>query len=194
MAKLKFYYGVMGAGKTTELIKTYDIYKRKGLNPVVIKPKIDDREGKQSGWGTTSSRLIKDPIPAYYFENIKDEIWKLDYGIILVDEAQFISRDDALFLTDIVEKQKIDIIAYGLKTDVNGNLFKGAADLLVLADETKELETICETPNCQNKASMHLRYINGQLDNSGEAVAIEKGDVTYKSVCRSCWNNARKGR
>ena len=27
---IKFYYGTMGAGKTTELLKTYDIYKRKG--------------------------------------------------------------------------------------------------------------------------------------------------------------------
>lgn len=194
MAKLKFYYGVMGAGKTTELIKTYDIYKRKGLDPVVIKPIIDDREGVQKGWGTTSSRLIKNPIPAYYFENAKNEIWKLDYGVILVDEAQFISREDILFLTDIVEKQKIDVIAYGLKTDVNGNLFKGAADLLVFADETKELETICENPNCQNKASMHLRYIDGELDKSGNSVAIEKGNVTYKSVCRPCWNNVRKER
>lgn len=194
MAKLKFYYGVMGAGKTTELIKTYDIYKRKGLDPVVIKPIIDDREGSQKGWGTTSSRLIKNSIPAYYFENAKDEIWKLDYGVILVDEAQFISREDILFLTDIVEKQKIDVIAYGLKTDVNGNLFKGAADLLVFADETKELETICENPNCQNKASMHLRYIDGELDKSGNSVAIEKGNVTYKSVCRPCWNNVRKER
>lgn len=194
MAKLKFYYGVMGAGKTTELIKTYDIYKRKGLDPVVIKPIIDDREGVQKGWGTTSSRLIKNPIPAYYFENAKNEIWKLDYGVILVDEAQFISREDILFLTDIVEKQKIDVIAYGLKTDVNGNLFKGAADLLVFADETKELETICENPNCQNKASMHLRYVDGELDKSGNSVAIEKGNVTYKSVCRPCWNNVRKER
>lgn len=194
MAKLKFYYGVMGAGKTTELIKTYDIYKRKGLDPVVIKPIIDDREGSQKGWGTTSSRLIKNPIPAYYFESAKDEIWKLDYGVILVDEAQFISREDILFLTDIVEKQKIDVIAYGLKTDVNGNLFKGAADLLVFADEIKELETICENPNCQNKASMHLRYIDGELDKSGNSVAIEKGNITYKSVCRPCWNNVRKER
>lgn len=194
MAKLKFYYGVMGAGKTTELIKTYDIYKRKGLDPVVIKPIIDDREGSQKGWGTTSSRLIKNPIPAYYFESAKDEIWKLDYGVILVDEAQFISREDILFLTDIVEKQKIDVIAYSLKTDVNGNLFKGAADLLVFADEIKELETICENPNCQNKASMHLRYIDGELDKSGNSVAIEKGNITYKSVCRPCWNNVRKER
>lgn len=194
MAKLKFYYGVMGAGKTTELIKTYDIYKRKGLDPVVIKPIIDDREGSQKGWGTTSSRLIKNPIPAYYFESAKDEIWKLDYGVILVDEAQFISREDILFLTDIVEKQKIDVIAYGLKTDVNGNLFKGAADLLVFADEIKELETICENPNCQNKASMHLRYIDGELDKSGNSVAIEKGNITYKSVCRPCWNNVHKER
>ena len=187
MAKLKFYYGVMGSGKTTELIKTYEIYKRKDLSPVVIKPIIDDREGSQSGWGTTSSRLIKQSIPAYYFKTVQDEIWKLDYGVILVDEAQFMSREDIIYLTSIVEKQKIDVIAYGLKTDVNGNLFKGAADLLVFADETKELESLCDIPNCQNKAAFHLRYVNGELDKSKESVAIEKDNITYKSVCRQHW-------
>lgn len=190
MAKLKFFYGVMGCGKTTELIKTYDIYKRKNIKPLIIKSQIDDREGKQTGWGTTSSRITKDKAPAYYFKNLQDELPKLNYGVILVDEAQFLTNDDVLLLSEIVDKKNITVIAYGLKTDINGHLFSGAASLLALSDETKELETLCNTPTCQEKATMHLRYINGQIDLSGNQVTIEKGNVTYTSVCRKCWKKA----
>ena len=187
MAKLKFYYGVMGAGKTTELLKTYDIYSRKGLNPLIIKPNIDDREGAFKGWGFTSSRLIPEKTKAYYFSDLKTELPSLNYGTLFVDEAQFMTKEDILFLSTIIHTQNIDVLAYGLKTDVNGNLFPGAAALLAIADETRELETLCEMDNCQNKAVAHLRYIDGKLDNSNEAIAIEKNKVTYKSVCNYHW-------
>ena len=191
---LKFYYGVMGAGKTTELIKTYEIYKRKGMNPVVIKPCLDNREGEQSGWGITSSRLTKDSVPAYYFKNLQDELPKLNYDILLVDEAQFLSNDDVLFLSEVTDRKGIDVLAYGLKTDINGNLFGGAASLLAISDETRELEYICDTPLCQEKATMHLRYVDGKIDIGGNTIAIEKGDITYKSVCRKCWKKAHSER
>lgn len=191
---LKFYYGVMGAGKTTELIKTYEIYKRKGMKPVVIKPSLDNREGEQSGWGITSSRLTKDSVPAYYFKNIQDELPKLDYNVLLVDEAQFLSNDDVLFLSEVTDRKGIDVLSYGLKTDINGNLFGGAASLLAISDETKELEYICDTPLCQEKATMHLRYVDGKIDIGGNTIAIEKGDITYKSVCRKCWKKAHSER
>lgn len=191
---LKFYYGVMGAGKTTELIKTYEIYKRKGMNPVVIKPCLDNREGEQSGWGITSSRLTKDSVPAYYFKNLQDELPKLNYDVLLVDEAQFLSNDDVLFLSEVTDRKGIDVLSYGLKTDINGNLFSGAASLLAISDETKELEYICDTPLCQEKATMHLRYVNDKIDIGGNTIAIEKGDITYKSVCRKCWKKAQSER
>ena len=191
---LKFYYGVMGAGKTTELIKTYEIYKRKGMKPVVIKPCLDNREGEQSGWGTTSSRLTRDSVPAYYFKNLQDELPKLDYDILLVDEAQFLSNDDVIFLSEVTDRKGIDVLSYGLKTDINGNLFGGAASLLAISDETRELEYICDTPLCQEKAVMHLRYVDGKIDIGGNSIAIEKGDITYKSVCRKCWKKAQSER
>lgn len=194
MAELKFYYGVMGAGKTTELIKTYKIYEYKKLNPIVIKPFLDDREGKQNGWGTTSSRLIKESIPAYYFKDLTKEILKLNYGIILIDEAQFLTKNDIKILSDIVDNKNINVIAYGLKTDINGHIFSGAEELLIKADTIKELECLCEIPNCQNKASMHLRYINDKLDNSTNQIAIEKNNITYKSVCRKHWYNLKAGK
>ena len=192
MAEMKFYYGCMNAGKSVEAIKTYEIYKRKKMNPIIIKPAIDTREGEQKGWGHTTSRLIKEPTPAYYIQNVENEIWKLDYGqVIIVDEAQFLSREDVIFLSKIVELQKVDVIAYGLKNDVNGNLFPGAKAFMEFADMIKEIDMVCENPYCLNKATHHLRYINGKLDTSNEQVAIEKDDVTYKSVCRKHWMEAK---
>lgn len=196
MANFIFYYGVMGSGKTTELIKTYEIYKHKGLEPIVIKPCIDDREGTYSGWGVTTSRLLKNQsIPAYYFKKLRNELWKLDYKTILVDEAQFMSREDVLFLSKVVEKEKIKVLAYGLKTDSNGHLFPGSEALLTFADKFQELEALCEEPNCYEKAILHNRYIDGKLDISNTQVAIEKGNVTYKAVCRKHWlDNLKKGK
>lgn len=187
MADFKFYYGVMGAGKTTELVKAYKIYQYKNLNPLVIKPVIDNREGFQNGWGTTSSRLIKESIPAYYFKNLRKELWKLNYQSIFVDEAQFLTKDDIKVLSDVVDLQNINVLAYGLKTDSNGHLFDGAAELLVKADVIQELPTFCDIPNCEHKATMHLRYIDNKLDLNTKSVVIETGNVTYKSVCRKHW-------
>lgn len=190
MAELRFYYGCMNAGKTTELLKTYEIYNRKNLKPVIIKPQIDTREGVQTGWGVTSSRLIKKAYPAFYIKTVKEDLHKIDYKTILVDEAQFLTREDVLELSRVVDKENINVLAYGLKTDVNGHLFQGAQALLEFADKSQELETLCDEYECTNKASMHIRYIDGKPDKSGQQVAIEQGNVTYKSVCRKHWYQA----
>lgn len=187
MATLKFYYGTMYAGKTTYLTNAYNIYTRKGLQPIVIKPAVDTREGEQKGWGFTESRN-GNRVPAYYFTNLKEELPKLDYGSVLVDEAQFMTREDVLWLTKVVDKQNINVLAYGLKTDINGNLFEGSSALLSLADESLEIASLCQMPDCTNKAQLHMRFIDGKPDIGGAATAIEKGNVTYKSVCRKCWN------
>ena len=183
----------MGAGKTAQMINAYEIYKRKGLNPVIIKPAMDDREGEFNGWGVTASRLMKDkPVDVYYFKNLKEELPNLSYGAIFVDEAQFLTRTDVIHLASIVDEQNINVLAYGLKTDINGNLFEGSASLLALADETTELESLCEIPCCDNRAQLHMRFIDGKPDTNKDAVAIEKGNVTYKSICRKCWSKYGK--
>ena len=182
----------MGAGKTTELIKTYDIYKRKGLNPVVIKPAIDDREGQQAGWGVTKSRITAEEIPAYYYTDLKEELPRLSFDSLLVDEAQFMTESDVHYLaTQVSDDRDISVLAYGLRTDVNGRLFEGSAALMALADSTKELENLCQFQECTNKAQMHLRFVDGVLDRSGQSVAIDKGNVHYMSVCRKCWGKTR---
>lgn len=175
----------MGGGKTTDLIKTYIQLQRKQLKPLVAKPKIDTREGNFDGWGWTKSRITNQSIPTYYFDKVS-ELFRLEYNILMLDEVQFLQESDVMALTDL---QK-DIIAYGLKTNTVGNLFPASAKLLAIADEIEELPMLCENPNCNNKAVIHSRYINGKVDlNPG--IAIESGNITYKSLCLNCWKKER---
>ena len=191
VAKLKFYYSVMNAGKTTQLLQADNIYTRKGYKTLIIKPSVDDREGECNGWGTIESRLIKEDTPCLYVDEVNEkQLLEENPDIIFVDESQFFTRDDIYTLTEIVDKHNIPVLCYGLKTDVNGNLFEGSKALLALADEIKEIEQICD---CGEKASVHLRYVDGNLEKDGSSVAIEKGQTTYESVCRKCWKE-RLGR
>ena len=189
MAKLKFYYGTMGAGKTTEALKTFEIYRRKGRNPLIIKPTTDDREGKFTGWGTIKSRLIPDIRPCFYVDNVMQQLYSTapqEYGLLIVDEVQFFKSSDIIALSAIVDYKDVDVICYGLKTDCRGKLFEGAAQLLALADETKELDNLCDICGKEN-AIMHLRYINGEIDYEPESIKVQKGNIDYKSVCRKCF-------
>lgn len=185
---LVFNYGVMGGGKSTELIKTYDQLKRKNLQPVIAKPLTDVRDGEYMGWGMMSSRITKDRMPAFYFDTIQEVFDKVSFGILLLDEVQFMLEQD------IEKLAKLDktVLAYGLKTDINGNLFPASAKLLAIADEIKEIPMLCENVNCQNKAQVHSRYINGRLDKSGYSTMIETGAITYKALCYKCWGKERE--
>lgn len=182
---LKFTYACMFAGKTTQLINVYETYKIKGLDPIVIKPVIDDREGTFNGWGTTRSRLINKEIPAYYYRDIK-ELSGLNYKTLFIDEAQFMTRDDVLYVARLAD-QDVEVLAYGLKTDVNGKLFEGTEALMALSDKLFEMENLCQINGCTNKAVAHARYVDGVRVRSGDSVAIEKDNITYKAVCRKHW-------
>jgi thymidine kinase len=110
---------------------------------------------------------------------------------LFVDEVQFLTREDILFLCDVADSKHINVFCFGLRTDVLGNLFEGAKHLFALADEFEHIETLCEMDGCDGKAVAHIRYINGVRDESETSVAIETGDVSYKSVCRKCWRNQK---
>jgi thymidine kinase len=186
MAQLKFYYGTMGSGKTTELLKTADIYDRKGVEVAIIKPIIDDRNGKQEGWGTIESRLVNNlSKKAYYFKNIVNEVTnKIPFEMLFVDEAQFLSSNDIKELATYVDVYNIDVYCYGLKNDVSGRMFSGSRELMTIADECIEMKNLCQYDRCRNNANFHLRYIDGVVDTSNIPIMIEKGNVTYKSLCR----------
>ena len=187
MGKLTFTYACMGAGKTTQMLTMFDQYKRRKKKPVIIKPCMDVREGVFTGWGITKSRITKNEEPTYYYKDLKTELETLDFGVLFVDEAQFLSREDVLTLCEVCDKRDADVFCFGLKTDVTGNLFEGSRHLLALADTINEISSPCEIEGCDEKATCHIRYVDGVRERHGKSVAIETGNVTYKSVCRKHW-------
>lgn len=192
MAQLKFYYGTMGSGKTTELLKKYELHKKDGRNPIIIKPIIDDREGSQQGWGKIKSRLIDNGDDAYYFKDISKEVFPLEFDSLFVDEAQFLTERDVKMLEMVVMYTNRDVICYGLERDVNNNIFEGAYHLMKESDTKEELKNKCQYGNCGCYATNHVRYVDGKLDIGTEPIVIEKGKVTYKSVCYRHWQQLRQ--
>lgn len=190
---LNFFYGTMFAGKTLHLIQAKEIYDRKGINAVVIKKDTDTREAHGAdGWGVISSRFNKDKtVGCHYFSDLKKELAKFanKNDVFILDEAQFLTAEEVLLLKDLSENGNKKVICYGLKTDVNGNLFEGSSALFTHADNITEIPYLCQEPNCTEKANYHARYIDGVRDKDASAVKIEQGAVTYKALCYKHWKN-----
>lgn len=197
----------MRGGKSTNaMINYFNASQRPDSNPLILKPSIDNRDGKfVDKFGIMTSRVFQGvEYPAYYATRIDDYFIKnilltkdgrRKYNKIIVDEAQFFSGDDIETLAGaVVEEMKLSVDCYGLKSDINANLFPGTAKLLVLAGQnTYELPHDCEVSNCGRKATTHVRFRDGKPDPDRSSVAIEKGNITYLSVCALCWLELMKG-
>ncbi len=183
MAKLYFYYSAMNAGKSTVLLQSSYNYRERGMHTLVYAPDIDTRFGA----GKVSSRigLEADAVTFSPFDNLYKsvaiEVDRQPVHCVLVDEAQFLTRDQVKQLGDICDRLNIPVLAYGLRTDFQGNLFEGSQYLLAWADSLVEIKTIC---HCGRKATMVLRInAEGKPVKLGEQVQIG-GNERYVSVCR----------
>jgi len=183
MAKLYFYYAAMNAGKSTTLLQADFNYRERGMETMLWTAAFDDR----SGAGTIGSRIaLNAPASTYdqdidLFAAVGEELKKRALHCILIDEAQFLTRDHVLQLCRIADELSIPVLCYGLRTDFQGNLFPGSAALLALADALIELKAVCE---CGRKATMNLR-----VDAEGHAVASGAqteigGNDRYVALCR----------
>ena len=182
MAKLYFRYGAMNCGKTTALLQVAHNYEEKGMNILLIKPKVDKK-----GDDKIVSRLgIERKVDVLVDENDKlKDILKLDnISCILVDEVQFMNKDQIRELWIIAKTKDIPVICYGLKTNFKGKLFEGSKAVIELADELEELITICK---CGKRAKFNARVVNGKFVKSGEEVAIDGIDATYEPLCGKCY-------
>jgi len=183
MAKLYFYYSSMNAGKSTALLQSSYNYKERGMNTLVLAPRLDDRYGA----GKVTSRIGIE-TEATAFERLDDLYTLIEnqnseetLHCILIDEAQFLTRDQVFQLSDVTDKLNIPVLAYGLRTDFQGEPFEGSKYLLAWSDNLKELKAIC---HCGSKATMVLR-----LDGDGNAVTEGSqveigGNDRYISMCR----------
>ncbi|PSJ36694.1 thymidine kinase [Allosphingosinicella deserti] len=183
MAKLYFYYASMNAGKSTVLLQAAFNYRERGMEPMLYTAAIDDR----AGVGTIASRIGLS-AEANTFEPATDIRRAVEAALktrrvdcILVDEAQFLTRSQVFQIASICDELNIPVLAYGLRTDFQANLFEGSAHLLALADTLVELKAICE---CGRKATMNLRVdAEGMPVAAGEQTEIG-GNDRYLALCR----------
>lgn len=189
MAQLYFYYSAMNAGKSTALLQSSYNYQERGMRSLVYTAEIDDRFGA----GKVSSRIGLSS-PAKLFNNgtdllsgIRSEHAVKPIHCVLVDESQFLTRQQVHALSEVVDELDIPVLCYGLRTDFRGELFIGSQYLLAWSDKLVELKTICF---CGRKASMVLRLDHeGKPFAEGEQVVIG-GNERYVSVCRKHYKEA----
>lgn len=189
MAKVYFYYSAMNAGKSTMLLQSSHNYRERGMRTLLFMPALDTR----AGTGRIQSRIGLGADAQPLREG--DDVFALvaaahaagPVACVLIDEAQFLLPVQVRQATDIADRLGIPVLCYGLRTDFQGKLFPGSAELLGLADSLVELKTIC---HCGRKATMNLRVgENGQAVKEGAQVEIG-GNDRYVAMCRRHYKEA----
>jgi thymidine kinase len=188
MAKLYFHYSTMNAGKSTVLLQAAHNYRERGMLPYMLTAQFDNRAGE----GKIASRIgIGSPADTFsldddLFAKIKAQTTN-EIACVFIDEAQFLSKVQVWQLARAVDDLNVPVMCYGLRVDFKGDLFPGSATLLALADEMREVRTIC---HCGKRATMVVRQDdNGAVLTGGEQVQIG-GNETYVSLCRRHWRIA----
>jgi thymidine kinase len=191
MAKLYFNYSTMNAGKSTMLLQASYNYQERGMRTVILIAAFDDRAGR----GKIASRigLEADAIPfeqdADLFSLIEAMHVKEPLACVFVDEAHFMSPRQIWQLSDVVDRLGLPVMAYGLRTDFQGNLFPASQALLAIADELREVRTIC---HCGRKATMVVRLGGGgEVLHDGAQIEVG-GNEKYVSLCRLHWKGAMR--
>ena len=176
MAKLYFYYASMNAGKSTTLLQADFNYRERGMQTMLYTAALDDRVAQ----GVIASRIGLQTGGNLYDARtdiraeVEEELKKRKIHCILLDEAQFLTHAQVVQLASICDELDIPVLAYGLRTDFQANLFPGSAHLLALADTLVELKAVCD---CGRKATMNLRVdADGRPVNEGASIEIGGND------------------
>src|SRR5574344_1142624 len=185
MSKLYFRYGAMNSGKTTLLLQVAHNYEERGMKVAILKPGIDTKGDNKILTRIGLERkvdhiILKDEKLSIYLNKINKDI-----VCILVDESQFLTRDQVDELFMFSKLKDVPVICYGLRTDFKTMAFPGSLRLFEVADEMEELYTICR---CGKKAKFNGRKVNGEFTSSGDQVAIDgEANVEYESLCGKCY-------
>ncbi len=189
MAKLYFHYSTMNAGKSTLLLQAAHNYRERGMETFLLTAALDTRAGP----GTIGSRIgISAPATTFrpdddLFAVIAARLEAGPCACVFIDEAQFLTRDQVWQLARAVDDLAVPVMCYGLRVDFRGELFPGSAALLALADEMREVRTIC---HCGKKATMVVRIdASGRVLTDGAQIEIG-GNERYVSLCRRHWREA----
>ena len=183
MAKLYYYYSSMNAGKSTSLLQSSYNYRERGMNTLVMAPELDDRY--RVGHVTSRIGLESEATTFGPGDNLQEIISTANANepihCVLIDEAQFLTKEQVFQLTEVTDAMNIPVLAYGLRTDFRGEPFEGSKYLLAWADNLKEIKAIC---HCGTKATMVVRMDEyGNAVQEGAQIEIG-GNDRYVSMCR----------
>jgi thymidine kinase len=192
MSKLYFRHGAMNSGKSTALLQAAYNYEERGQAVLLAKPAVDTK-----GDMAILSRLGVDRKVDFLVTpelNLRKEFQKRSslhrektgkrVACLLLDESQFLTRDQVDQALEIAVLDDVPVLAYGIRTDFLTNGFPGSLRLLEIAHSLEELKTICR---CGKKAMFNARKINDSFIFDGDQVAIDGEEVTYESLCPSCY-------
>lgn len=211
MAKLYFRYGAMGSSKSANILMVHHNYKERGQYAVLLKPRIDNRDGEHK----IASRIGLSSPADYVVDFLKEvsKTWRIKEGdrkeythcekknevdkkylyhgkrvdAIIVDEAQFLSEKDVDALSDIVDFCNIPVLCYGLRTDFKSHLFTGSKRLLEIADVIEEVPTVCW---CGKRAQYNVRHSNGKIVREGEQIMLGANE-SYVALCRKHYKEGK---
>ena len=183
MAKLYFQYAAMNAGKSTTLLQASFNYRERGMATALFTAGLDTRHGT----GVVGSRIglsaeaITFDASTDLFASVERLLREQSVDCVFIDEAQFLTAEQVLQLARVVDELNLPVMCFGLRTDFRGELFEGSARLLALADDIRELKTIC---HCGRKATMNLRIDDkGRAVKDGDTIEIG-GNDRYAALCR----------
>jgi len=198
MAKLFFRYAVMNAGKSTQLLQiAYDYERNNDRNVLCLKPQIDTKANKyiisrlENGVIRREADFLTQPEDGWLYSRILKEKREAEakgkpISIILIDESQFLSKENVWDLTRVVSYLNIPVICFALKVDAFGMPFEGSAYLFALAQDIEEVTTraICRFSETPKKATIHIRTVDGEPVFEGAQVSIEDDrEIKYIPIC-----------
>jgi len=178
MAKLFFRYGAMGSSKTANALMVEYNYRERGKKAILAKPMTDTRDGKlviKSRIGLEREAVLVEDLVQMNEDTLKS------YDCIIVDEAQFCSKEQIEFFVHAVDDLKIPVICYGLRADFRNELFPGSMWLLAWADVIEEIKTVCW---CGKAAKCNARFNEHGIIRTGDQVVLG-GNDSYIALCRT---------
>lgn len=175
----------MNAGKSAALLQSAWNYREQGMHVALFVADVDpashhDRIVSRIG---ISAAAIPFDKQFNLLNRVRREHRKRPVSCVMVDEAQFLTAEQVWQLAGIADRLGVPVNCYGLRTDFRGVLFRGAAELMAIADQLVEINAVC---HCGRNAGMVIR-----CDENGVAVTIgkqfEPDKSRYRSLCRIHW-------
>jgi thymidine kinase len=192
MAKLYFNYSSMNAGKSTALLQANHNYLERGMKTKMFTFSGDNRYEENKIVSRLNISADANPFSETtdLFQNLIQDEEQKKIKCVLIDEAQFLKKEQVAQLGRIVDELDIAVLAFGIRTDFQGELFEGSKYLLAWADNLKEIKTVCW---CARKATMVVRLDSkGNILSEGQQLEIG-GNEKYVPLCRAHFNKKDLG-